>query len=209
MPRDYPSLADYVFRNDNGRFLAVTAQAGFVDPDGRGLGVVAANLDDDNKIDLYVANDMSANYLFHNLGAFRFEETGQVAGAAVSADGFFKSGMGIACGDLDGDGELDLAVTNFFGESTTLYRNLGSGMFVDRTATHFGLGPSRQVEAVEVRWPSGKVDHHERLVVDREYRLREGAIVREVNNKPPTPASSKSSSSLKSSGVPGIAGGAR
>ena len=46
----------------------MTAEAGFVDPDGRGLGVVAADLDDDNKIDLYVANDMSPNYLFHNLG---------------------------------------------------------------------------------------------------------------------------------------------
>ena len=82
----------------------MTTQAGFVDPDGRGLGVVAADLDDDNKIDLYVANDMSANYLFHNLGGFRFEETGQIAGAAASADGLYKSGMGIACGDLDGDG---------------------------------------------------------------------------------------------------------
>ena len=46
---------------------------------------------------------MSANYLFHNLGGFRFEETGQLAGAAASADGVYKSGMGIACGDLDGD----------------------------------------------------------------------------------------------------------
>ena len=53
----------------------MTEAAGFVDPDGRGLGVVAADLDDDNRIDLYVANDMSANYLFHNLGGFRFEET--------------------------------------------------------------------------------------------------------------------------------------
>ena len=55
---------------------------------------------------------MSANYLFHNLGGFRFEETGEAAGVAASADGLYKSGMGIACGDLDGDGLLDLAVTN-------------------------------------------------------------------------------------------------
>ncbi len=47
---------------------------------------------------------MSANYLFHNLGGFRFEEIGQVSGAAASADGGYKAGMGIACGDLDGDG---------------------------------------------------------------------------------------------------------
>src|SRR5262249_46579270 len=79
MPRDYPSLPDHVFRNVGGRFFDVTTEAGFVDSDGRGLGVVAADLDGDNKIDLYVANDMSANYLFHNLGGFRFEETGQTS----------------------------------------------------------------------------------------------------------------------------------
>jgi tetratricopeptide (TPR) repeat protein len=143
MPRDFPSLPDHVFRNDGGRFVDVTSQARFVDPDGRGLGVVAADFDDDNRIDLYVANDMSANYLFQNRGVFRFEETGEVAGAAASADGLYKSGMGIACGDLDGDGALDLAVTNFFGESTTFYRNLGSGLFVDQTAAIDLLAPSR------------------------------------------------------------------
>jgi enediyne biosynthesis protein E4 len=143
LPRDFPSLPDHVFRNDHGRFIDVTSKAGFVDPDGRGLGVVAADLDDDNKIDLYVANDMSANYLFHNLGGFRFEETGELSGSSVSADGLLKSGMGIACGDLDGDGRLDLAVTNFFGESTTFYQNLGHGLFADHTAPIGLLAPSR------------------------------------------------------------------
>ena len=105
MPRDFPSLPDHVFRNDNGRFVDVTSQAGFVDPDGRGLGVVAADLDDDNKIDLYVANDMSANYLFHNLGGFPVRGDGRRSPGRPSApDGLYKSGMGIACGDLDGDG---------------------------------------------------------------------------------------------------------
>jgi hypothetical protein len=143
MPLDYASLPDHAFRNDGGRFFEVTARAGFADPAGRGLGVVAADLDDDNKIDLYVANDMSANYLFHNLGGFRFEETGQVSGAAASADGLYKSGMGIACGDLDGDLTLDLAVTNFYSESTTFFRNLGSALFVDHTAPIGLQGPSR------------------------------------------------------------------
>ncbi len=143
MPRSFLALPDHVFRNDGGRFVDVTAQAGFVDPDGRGMGVVAANLDDDNKIDLYVSNDMSANYLFHNLGGFRFEEIGQLAGAAAATDGLYKSGMGVACGDLDGDGRLDLAVTNFFGESTTFYRNLGQGLFGDHTAGIGLLAPSR------------------------------------------------------------------
>ena len=144
-PRDFRSLPDHVFRNDNGRFVDVTATSGFVDPDGRGLGVVAADLDDDNRIDLYVANDMSANYLFHNAGGFRFEETAMRAGAAANSSGRFQSGMGIACGDLDGDGRPDLAVTNYYGESTTLFHNLGGGLFTDDTASS-GMGPAtRQV----------------------------------------------------------------
>ncbi len=144
-PLDFPALADHVFRNDKGRFVEVTAAAGFVDPEGRGLGVVAADLDDDGRIDLYVANDMSANYLFHNLGGFHFEETGQLSGAAASAEGDYKAGMGIACGDLDGDGQPDLAVTNYFGESTTFYHNLGRGFFADHSLAIGMAAPTRQL----------------------------------------------------------------
>ncbi len=144
-PRDFPALADHVFRNDRGRFVDVTRAAGFVDPDGRGLGVLAAHLDSDDRIDIYVANDMSANYLFRNLGGFRFEERGVLAGAAVSGDGGFKAGMGIASGDLDGDGLIDLAVTNYFGESTTFFRNLGDGYFADDSAAIGIAAPTRSL----------------------------------------------------------------
>jgi tetratricopeptide (TPR) repeat protein len=138
-PLTCPARPDHVFRNDRGRFTDVTSDAGILDRNGRGLGVVAADFDDDGKIDLFVANDKSANYLFHNLGGFRFEEVGESAGVAASAEGGYQAGMGVACGDVDGDGRLDLAVTNYYGESTTLYRNLGSGLFTDRTAAT-GLG---------------------------------------------------------------------
>jgi tetratricopeptide (TPR) repeat protein len=144
-PVDFPALPDHVFRNDGGRFVDVTAQSGIADPEGRGLGVVAADLDGDGKVDLFVANDQTANLLFRNLGGFRFEEVGQVAGVAGNAAGGYQAGMGVACGDVDGDGRPDLAVTNFYGEGTTLYQNLGRGLFTD-SASAFGLTvPTRQV----------------------------------------------------------------
>jgi tetratricopeptide (TPR) repeat protein len=144
-PRTFSAMPDHVYRNDAGRFVDVSGPAGIhaVDRDGRGLGVVAAHLDDDDRIDLFVANDMSANFLFVNRGGFRFEETAADAGVATSTSGGYLAGMGVACGDFDGDGRPDLAVTNFYGESTTFYRNLGSGQFADQT-TAIGLAaPSR------------------------------------------------------------------
>ncbi len=132
-PRAFPALPDHVYRNDGGQFVDVTEQAGIVDRDGRGLGVVAADLDGDGKTDLFVANDSTANYFFHNRGSFRFSEQGLESGLAANAGGGYLAGMGVACGDFDGDGRLDLAVTNFYSESTTLYHNHGDGIFSDRS----------------------------------------------------------------------------
>src|SRR5262249_22470836 len=121
----------HLFRNDNGKFVDVTDESGIVDRSGQGLGVVAADLDDDRKVDLLVANDQSANFLFHNLGGLRFEEVGGPPGVARHEDGTFQAGMGVTLGDLDGDGRPDLAVTNFYNEGTTLYHDLGKGLFAD------------------------------------------------------------------------------
>jgi hypothetical protein len=144
-PRFFVSLPDHVFRNDAGRFVDVTKQAGFVDREGRGLGVLAADFDGDGRTDLFVANDTTANYLYRNQGGFRFTEQGQEAGVAASSTGGYQAGMGVACADFDGDGRLDVAVTNFYAESTSLYQNLGCGLFSDRTAAAGLPGPTRFV----------------------------------------------------------------
>jgi hypothetical protein len=107
--------------------------------------VVAADYDGDGRVDLFVANDGSANSLLRNLGGFRFEEVSQLAGVACNASGAFQAGMGTAAGDLDGDGLIDLFVTNFYGESTTFFQNLGQGMFADRTAAVGLAAPSRSL----------------------------------------------------------------
>jgi len=145
VPRAFESEPDRVYRNDGGTFVDVTREAGIVDPDGRGLGVVIADLDGDGRPDIFVANDMTANDLHRNLGGFRFEEVGESSGAASNSGGGYQAGMGIACGDVDGDGRPDLAVTNFYGESVTLYKNLGRGLFADRTAAAGLTAPTRYV----------------------------------------------------------------
>lgn len=132
-PLDFPAQPDHLFRNDGGRFTEISREAGIIDTDGRGLGVVVVDLNEDGLLDLFVANDQSANLLFWNRGRMRFEEDAVSAGVATAGDGSHRAGMGVACGDVDGDGRADLAVTNFFGEATTLYHNEGQGRFSDWT----------------------------------------------------------------------------
>ena len=144
-PQHFQPLPDHLFRNDGGKFVDISAEAGIRDTDGRGLGVVANDLDGDGLVDIYVANDQSANFFFHNQGGMKFEEIGQVAGLASNGDGAYQASMGIACGDSDGDGRPDLAVTNFFNEYTTLYRNHGQGVFHDATAEAGVLLPTRHL----------------------------------------------------------------
>jgi tetratricopeptide (TPR) repeat protein len=138
-PLLYEAIPDHLFRNDGGRFVDVSKDAGIADSQGRGLGVVACDLDDDGRVDLFVANDLTANALYLNRGGLRFDEVGHVAGVAASSLGGYQAGMGVACGDLDSDGRPDLAVTNFYAESTSLFHNEGGGMFFDHS-NHSGLG---------------------------------------------------------------------
>jgi hypothetical protein len=140
-PRAYPRAKDAFFRNLGAlRFEDVTAAVRLDGYRGRGLGVVATDFDRDGWVDVYVANDLDANFLFRNRGDGTFEEIGMMIGVSHSEDGVEESGMGIAVGDYDNDGWLDLFVTNYINETNTLYHNEGTGYFFDESATS-GLGP--------------------------------------------------------------------
>jgi hypothetical protein len=106
--------------------------------DGHGFGVVAADVNDDGLIDIYVANDMNPNFLYLNRGDGTFDDATDSSSAAYDVNGQAQSGMGVDAEDVDGDGLPELFVTNFANEYNTLYQNFGNGVFYDNTA-FFGL----------------------------------------------------------------------
>jgi hypothetical protein len=117
----------------DGTFVDATAAWTVAESESRyGLGVVAFDQDSDGDTDVYVANDSRGNYLFDNEGD-QFWELGDLSGVSLSRNGTPQAGMGIACGDLDGDLDQDLFLTNFSHDLNTLYRNEGHGEFLDVT----------------------------------------------------------------------------
>jgi hypothetical protein len=100
---------------------------------GKGLGVIACDVDGDGDLDLYVANDSTENRLWINDGSGHFSDGTLLSGTGVDGRGMTEAGMGLACGDVDGDLRCDLIVSNFDDESNTLYINRGEAMFEDRT----------------------------------------------------------------------------
>jgi hypothetical protein len=143
-PTVYQGEPDRLFRNrGNGCFEEITRAAGLSDS-GKGLGVVAADLDDDGFVDLYVARDEVEKDLYRGGPALPLAEVAQQAGVAVSEFGLPEGSMGVDVGDYDGDGRPDLWVTNFENEDNALYRNLGAGGFVYATVSAGLAGQSRR-----------------------------------------------------------------
>jgi hypothetical protein len=133
-PLKYDPLPNTVYRNDGGTFVDVTTRSGVGGFRSNGLGVVISDDDGDGWPDVFVANDTMPNFLFHNQGAWKFTETGLASGIAVAGDGKARAGMGIDAGDYDGDGLLDVVITNLDFEMHSVYRGLDHGLFVDATA---------------------------------------------------------------------------
>ena len=143
-PSQFPAESDHLFRNNgDGTFTDVAREAGFDLPKGPGLGLAIADLDGDRRLDVFVANDATPNFLFRNLGGLKFAEVGVASGVAYDRSGHATASMGVVAADLDGDGRIDLFHTNFLDEGSTFLHNLGGGLFVDATAASGLDAPSR------------------------------------------------------------------
>jgi hypothetical protein len=133
-PRELPAVEDECFFNrGDGTFAAESKTRGLVGEDGKGLGVAIADFDKNGSMDIYVANDTTANFYFVNSGDGKFQERAKVLGCAMDRTGAFQASMGLGIGDYNRDGLLDIYSTHFYDESNTLYKNLGPAGFQDVT----------------------------------------------------------------------------
>jgi enediyne biosynthesis protein E4 len=133
IPHVYRPTASWLFHNNgDGTFSDVSKASGIAAHLGKAWGVVATDINNDGRIDLFVANDTVANFFFENRGGGKFDEIGEPAGIAYSADGRPRSGMGVDSADFDQDGWMDLFVANVDREMYSLYRNNHDESFDDR-----------------------------------------------------------------------------
>jgi hypothetical protein len=131
-PQTYRGESSTLFHNKgDGTFENVTKRAGLRDPTSKSLGVAMLDYDGDGWMDLFVANDTEPNKLYRNNHNGTFADVGVQVGVAFSESGRVRAGMGVDAGDFDGSGWQSLVIGNFTNESMSLYRNDGSGLFVD------------------------------------------------------------------------------
>jgi hypothetical protein len=153
-PKGLPHETNLLFRNDGGKFRDVSAVSGIAAVTGRySMTAIAADLDEDGWVDLYVACDSTAAILYRNNRDGTFTDIALESGTAYSEFGVEQAGMGIGVGDFDRDGRVDLVKTHFADDIPALYRNLGRGLFQE-VALAAGLG----VENRHVEWGVGMPD---------------------------------------------------
>lgn len=177
-PRRFEPLSHLIYvGNGDGTFRDATADSG-IQPSGKGLGVVAADIDLDGDLDIYVTNDTVPNLLYRNDGHGQFTDISQISGTAFSDQGTPDGSMGVDIGDYDSDGLPDLWVTNYERENNALYRNLGGGLFrhVSQAAGIAALG------AKWVGWGTRFIDAD--LDGDEDLIVTNGHVIRFPNNTP-------------------------
>lgn len=137
-PNEFDPLPDALYlSNGDGTFRDGSREAG-LRGDGKGMGVLLADIDRDGRVDIYVANDVTPNFLYFNRGTLPLEEVGLRSGTAVDGSGEANGSMGVDLGDFNGDGWPDLGISNFEQEDFALYRGAGSGQF-QCVSRHAGL----------------------------------------------------------------------
>jgi hypothetical protein len=133
IPRLYKPMTNWLFHNNgDGTFTDVSKASGIGGFLGKAWGVVAADINNDGRMDIFVANDTVQNFLFVNRGNGKFEEVGSQAGVAYSEAGRPRSGMGVDSADFNQDGWMDLFVANIDHEMFSLYQNNHDETFDDR-----------------------------------------------------------------------------
>jgi hypothetical protein len=153
-PLAYDSQKDVLYHNNgDGTFEDVTEKMGITDIDGRAMGVGAADYDDDGYVDIYVANDHTLNYLWHNEGGKKFVDRGTMSGTAFSQAGEATVSMSVDFADFNDDGLLDLFVSD--DSYCSLYENMGNGIFSDK-----GVSSNISMAAAQfVGWSSSFIDY--------------------------------------------------
>ncbi len=160
-PMAYDAQKDVLYHNNgDGTFEDVTETMGITDIDGRAMGVGAADYDEDGYVDIFVANDHTLNYLWHNEGGKGFVDKGTMSGTAFSQGGEATVSMSVDFADYNDDGLLDLFVSD--DTYCSLYENLGNGVFSDK-----GVPSNISMAAAQfVGWSSSFVDYDNDSDVD-------------------------------------------
>ena len=171
-PLVFPAERDRLYLNlGDGGFQEISEACGTNNPKGKGLGVVALDFDFSRRLSLFVANDMEANSFFVNETnpagepQPRFVEQAVATGLAYDADGRAQACMGVAVGDANGDGKLDLFVTNYHHESNTLYIQQSNGFFQDESRKSGLRDPSFSMLGFGTQFLDVDLDGWEDLVV--------------------------------------------
>lgn len=152
-PLAYDALPNRLFRNrHDGTFEDVSLSSGIAIESRSSLGVVAADLNGDDWVDMYVANDMRANELWFNQKDGSFVNEALISGSAFSGDGLAQASMGVDAGDFDGDGDDDLFMTHLRGGTNTIYVNDGQGFFEDTSSMTDLAMPSMPFTGFGTAW---------------------------------------------------------
>jgi enediyne biosynthesis protein E4 len=160
-PLAYDPQPDVLYHNNgDGTFEDVTKAMGINDRDGRAMGVGAVDYDDDGFMDIYVANDHSMNYLWHNNGGKGFTDVGIPSGTAFGQSGESAISMAVDFADYNGDGLMDIFVSD--DKYCRLYENLGNGIFADKSYSSGIAMPAGQY----VGWSSSFIDYNNDGAVD-------------------------------------------